>query len=149
MENVRFQFHHTLVHFSLSGCLCLCVCVYSVAELCPTLCKPMDCSPLGSSVHGILPARILEWVAMPSSRESPWPRVQTHIFSIAGRFFTGELPGKPSLITDPHSFSNTFQLLPFHLNPPLDLDWRRKWQRTPVFLPRESRGQRSLMGCCP
>ena len=64
MENVRFQFHHTLVHFSLSGCLCLCVCVYSVAELCPTLCKPKDCSPLGSSVHGILPARILEWVAI-------------------------------------------------------------------------------------
>ena len=52
-------------------CVCMCVCVYSGAELCPTLCKPMDCSPLGSSVHGILPARILEWVAMPSSKGSP------------------------------------------------------------------------------
>ena len=37
-------------------------------QSCPTLCDPMDCSPPGSSVHGILQARILEWVAMPSSR---------------------------------------------------------------------------------
>ena len=40
----------------------------------PTLCNPMDCSPPGSSVHGILQARILEWVAMPSSRGSSQPR---------------------------------------------------------------------------
>ena len=39
-------------------------------QSCPTLCDPMDCSPPGSSVHGILQARILEWVAMPSSRGS-------------------------------------------------------------------------------
>ena len=41
-----------------------------VAQLCLTLCDTMDCSPPGSSVHGILQARILEWVAMPSSRGS-------------------------------------------------------------------------------
>ena len=40
-----------------------------VAQSCLTLCDPMDCSPPGSSVHGILQARRLEWVAMPSSRE--------------------------------------------------------------------------------
>ena len=44
------------------------MCVCSVTQLCPTLCNPMDCSPPGFSVHGILQARILEWVAMPSSR---------------------------------------------------------------------------------
>ena len=44
---------------------------------CPTLCNPMDCSPPGSSVHGILQARVLEWVAMPSSRESSPPRVKS------------------------------------------------------------------------
>ena len=58
----------------------------------------MDCSPPGFSVHGILQARILEWVAMPSSRGSSWPRDQTHvscIFCIAGRFFTTESLGKP------------------------------------------------------
>ena len=38
------------------------------AHLCPTLCDPLDCSPPGSSAHGILQARILEWAAMPSSR---------------------------------------------------------------------------------
>ena len=45
-----------------------------VAQLCPTLCNPMDESPPGSTVHGILQARILEWVAMPFSRGSYWPR---------------------------------------------------------------------------
>ena len=53
------------------------VVVVFVAKLCPTLCDPMDCSPPGSSVHEILQARILEWVAIPSSRESSWPRDQT------------------------------------------------------------------------
>ena len=48
-------------------------------QLCLTLCDPMDCSLLVSSVYGILQARILEWVAMPFSRESSQPRDQTHI----------------------------------------------------------------------
>ena len=43
------------------------------------LCDPVDCSPPGSSVHGILQARILEWVAMPSSRGSSPPRDRTHV----------------------------------------------------------------------
>ena len=41
-----------------------------VAHSCPILCDPMDCSPLGSSVHGILQARILEWIAIPFSKGS-------------------------------------------------------------------------------
>ena len=45
-------------------------------QSCPTLCNPMDCSPPGSSVHGISQARILEWVAMPSSRGSSCPRIK-------------------------------------------------------------------------
>ena len=55
------------------------MCAYSVIKSCLTLCDPMDCSPPGSSVHGILQARILEWVAMPSCRGSSWPRNRTHI----------------------------------------------------------------------
>ena len=47
-----------------------------------TLCHPMDCSPPGSSVHGILKARILEWVAIPFSREPSWPRDQTQVSHI-------------------------------------------------------------------
>ena len=48
----------------------------------------MDCSPPGSSVHGILQAWMLEWVAMPSSRGSSQPRDQTQVSHIAGGFFT-------------------------------------------------------------
>ena len=50
-----------------------------VIQSCLTFHDPMDCSPPGSSVHGILQARILEWVAIPFSRESPWPRDGTCI----------------------------------------------------------------------
>ena len=45
----------------------------SITQLCPTLCHPVDCSPPGSSVRGILQARILEWVAISSSRGSNTP----------------------------------------------------------------------------
>ena len=54
-----------------------------VTQSCPTLCDPTD-----YTVHGILQARILEWVAFPFSRVSSQPRDQTHISHIAGRFFT-------------------------------------------------------------
>ena len=60
----------------------LCVRAKSL-QLCPTLCNPMDCSPPGSSVHGILQARILEWVAMPSSRGYSQPRDQTRVSCIS------------------------------------------------------------------
>ena len=51
-------------------------------------CDLMDCSPPGSSVHGILQARTLEWVAISFSRGSSWPRDWTQVSCIAGRFFT-------------------------------------------------------------
>ena len=71
------------------------VCVVSCFKSCPSLCDPMDSSQPGSSVHGILQARILEWVAMPSSRRSSSPRDQTCISCLAGRFFTADPPGRP------------------------------------------------------
>ena len=73
------------------------VCTTSLHS-CPTLCYPVVCSLPSSSVHGILQARILEWVAVPSSRGSSWPRNRTRSWCsscIAGRFFTTEWPGKP------------------------------------------------------
>ena len=54
----------------------------------------MHCSPPGSSVHGILQARVLEWVAIPFSRGFFWPRYQTNVSPIAGRFFTVSATGK-------------------------------------------------------
>ena len=59
-----------------------------VAQSCLTLWDPMDCSPPGSFVHGILQARILEWVAILFSRRSPRPRDQTRVSCMSGRFFT-------------------------------------------------------------
>ena len=59
-----------------------------VTQSSPTLYNPMDCSPPGSSVHGILQARILEWVAISFSRGSSWSRDRTQVSHIAGRFFT-------------------------------------------------------------
>ena len=59
-----------------------------VTQLCTTLCDPMDCGSPGSSVHGILQARILESIAIPFSRGSSLPRDRTWVSHISGRFFT-------------------------------------------------------------
>ena len=57
-------------------------------QSCLTLCGPKDCSPPGSSVHGTLQARILEWAAIPFSRGSSRPQDRTRLSCTAGRFFT-------------------------------------------------------------
>ena len=86
---VNHKPHHSLMH----------VCAH--AQLCLTLCNPMDCSPPGSSVRGISQARILEWVAIPFSRGSSRPRDRTHIScvsALAGRVFTTAPLGSPPLL---------------------------------------------------
>ena len=72
-ELSHFQF--SSVHFS------------SVVQSCLTLCDPLDCSPPGSSIHGILQARVLEWVAISFSRGSSRPRDQTQVSHSVGRCF--------------------------------------------------------------
>ena len=59
------------------------LCSCSVTQSCPTLCSSMDCSPPGSSVHGIFQARILEWVSISFSRWSSWARDPTHVSCIS------------------------------------------------------------------
>ena len=59
-----------------------------VAQSCPILCDPTDCSPPGSSVHEILQARIVEWVAISFSRDSSQLKDQTWVSHTTGRFFT-------------------------------------------------------------
>ena len=77
-------------------------CVFEVKVLVDqsylTLCDLMDRIPPGSSVHGILQARMLEWVAIPFSRGSSRPMDQTQVSCTAGRFFTSEPPGNPKEI---------------------------------------------------
>ena len=69
-------------YWSITLILCVCVCAKSLHS-CLTLCDPMHHSPPNSSVHGILQARILEWVALPSSRGSSQPRDRTHVSYIS------------------------------------------------------------------
>ena len=79
----------------LRGILCSC------AQSCLTLCDPMNCSSPGSSIHGIFYVKILEWVAIPFSRDSFWPRDQTWvscISCIAGWVFIAEPPGKTLIL---------------------------------------------------
>ena len=131
---------------------------------------------------GILQTRILEWVAMPSSRGNSQPRDWTQVSHITGRFFTiwatreedsslpdlslygGNLSEKAMAthsstfawkipwVEEPdglqsigslrvgHNWATSLSLFTF-------MHWRRKWQPTPVFLPGESQGQGSLVGC--
>ena len=189
------------------------------AKSCQILCNPMDCSPPGSSVLGISQARILEWVAISSSRGFFQPRNWTYISSpscIAGGFFTSEPRGKPELYLkhlkqqveqrkgSPNPIGSkartwlekscsvqrmeicitslgTFWKLAGETvfigtmirggftrdsaveNPSVMQEtwrcgfdpwvgkspWRRKWQCTPVILPRKSHGQRNLPGYSP
>ena len=90
-QTVRYIYIHIYIYM-LNKYICVCVCVYQhiyivvfcmFAQLCLTLCNPMDCSLRGSSVHGILQAGILECVAILSSRGSSQPRDGTHISCIS------------------------------------------------------------------
>ena len=72
----------------------ICACVFSCSVASDSA-DPMDCSPLCSSVYGIIQAKILEWVVFSSSRRSPWFRDQTVSPGLTGGFFTTEPPGKP------------------------------------------------------
>ena len=71
------------------------ICCCLVAQSCPTLCDPMDCSPSGSSVHGIFQPRILEWVAISFSRDLPNLGLKPTFPALVSKFFTTEPPGKP------------------------------------------------------
>ena len=93
-----------------------------VAQWYPTLCNPTDCSPPGSSIHGILQARILEWVAITFSRGFSWPRDQTHMSCISRQILLlSEPPGKPLHTTIFFSwrfeFSSVTQSCPTFYNP--------------------------------
>ena len=74
---------HTIKHPTQCHISRLMLCCAKSLQSCLTLCKPMNCSPPGSSVHGILQARILEWAAMPSSRGYSWPRGWTCVSKVS------------------------------------------------------------------
>ena len=81
--------------YTLENATKRCVCVHMRAQSCPTVCDPMDYSPPGSSVHGVLQARILEWVAISFSGGSSQPRDPTRVLCIAGNSLPLCPPRKP------------------------------------------------------
>ena len=71
------------------------ICKVKIALSYPTLCDPMNCSLSGSSVHGILQARILEWVAFPSPGDLPNPGIEHGSPTLQADSLPTEPPGKP------------------------------------------------------
>ena len=76
-----FSLSHLAESVGISHCPCLAHCMHT--QMCASLCDPMDCSPPGSPVHGISQARILQWVAISSSRGSSRPRDQTGVSRVS------------------------------------------------------------------
>ena len=100
---------HFLIHIITVSVHPKCCAVLSlVAQLCLTLCDSMDCNLSGSSVHGILQARILEWVAMPSSRVSSQPKSP----ALQADSLQSEPPGKP------YSSQAVSLIMSYQLQPP-------------------------------
>ena len=107
--------------------------LHSVAPLCPTLFSPPD-----SSVHGILQAGILEWVAMLSSRASSQLRDRTHVSCVS-------CISRWILYHCASNKESACQCRRRGFNPWIKkIPWRKKWQPIPVFLPGKSHEQRSL-----
>ena len=103
-----------------------------VAQSCPTLSNPMDCSLPGSSIHGIFQARVLDWGAT----RKKWTQLKApHLFLI--------------LISTSAKVKQCCLLAVVCLYTFQSFSRRRAWQPTPVFLPGKSHGQRSLAGYSP
>ena len=117
-------------------------------ESCPTLCEPMDCSLPGSSVHGILQARIFKWAAMPYFSGSCQLSIKPTSFTtpeLAGGFFTTSWA---SLVAQRLKCLPTMQetwVQSLGQEDPLE----KEMEPIPVFLPGESHGRRSLVGYSP
>ena len=84
-----------------------------VAQSCPTLCDPVDCSLPGSSVHGIFQARILEWVAISFSRRSPNPETEPGSPALQADSLLSEPPGKPELTSIGSEMRSNYLILCF------------------------------------
>ena len=109
----------------------------SVIQSCLTLWDPMEYkySLSGSSVYGILQARILEWVAIPFFRGSSWTRDRTQVSCIAGRFFTVWAPREAQCIGTAKSLQSRLTL------------WPHRQKPTRLLCPWDSPGKNTGVGC--
>ena len=94
-------FAYTYLPYLHWKCVCLSLSIFVSRSVVLTSCDPIDCSPPGTSIHGILQARTLEWVATPFSRGSCQPRDWTQASCIACRFFTTDASGNDLQIFSP------------------------------------------------
>ena len=115
------------------------VCAQSLQAY-PTLCDPVDCNitQYFPSVHRTSKTRILEWVAMPSSRRSFQPRDRTHVSCVAGGFFTTESLGKPKYTMKSESESVSHSVVPDSL-------WHHGLQPTRLLCPWDFPGKSTEM----
>ena len=113
-------------------------------------CDSIDCSLPGSSVHAISQARILESVAMPFSRGSSWPRYQTRVSCIAGRFFTvwvsEKACAKALWFTEPEEASAWAELLGGREKTGPQAEFQAKWELW-VLCSQPSKGSKKRVGC--
>ena len=119
-----------------------------VAQSCPTLCNPMDCSPPGSSVPGILQARVLGWVAIPFSRGSSPPRDWTQVSHKVGGLCCLSRQGSPPQSCSPKEAGSADHLSELGImSPPLTSVGASSWKQPHCHLDhallRLSRGPRS------
>ena len=93
----------TLLHACVCVCVCVRVCAVSL-QLCLTLCEATDCSPPSSAVHGILQARILEWVACPPPWDLPDPGIEPEspmsLVSLADFLLLSSYQGNLTILQD-------------------------------------------------
>ena len=108
-----------------------------VTQLYATLCEPKDCGPPGSSVLGNLQARTLMWVAIPFSRGSFWPRDQTQVSCLAGRFFPSEPQQKPHISKGRSQMATVFKLNGFYAF----LEWMGNSVQTNILQSLTQRGK--------
>ena len=151
---------HSFYGWVVFHCVCVCVCM-CLLQSCPTLCYPIDYSPTGSSVHGDSSGKntrvggchfllqgifltqgwnlhllcLLHWQV----EKAMAPHSSTLAWKIPWTEEPGGLQSMGSLWVG-HDWATSLSLFTF-------TNWRRKWQPTPVFLPGESQGRGSLVGC--
>ena len=147
----NFDYYSSVFFFFTSFILLLLMLLLLSLQSCPTLCDPRGCSPPGSSVHGSFQTRVLEWGASAFSFLLLGLINLSHTLIYLMVFYT--YLANPQVHSGKESACQRRRRERCGFDPCVQkIPWRRKWQPSPVFLPGESHGQRSLVGygpwCC-
>ena len=159
-KNIYFCF----IDYAKVFWLCAAAAAAKSLQSCPTLCDPIDGSPPGSTVPGILQARTLEWVAISFSNAWKWKVKSLSCIQLLATPWTAAYQAPPSMGFSRQEYWSGLPLLlncgkfwkRWEYQTTFPASWeicmqvrRRQWHPTPVLLPGKSHGQRSLVGCGP